>query len=106
MFRKFVMIALGIAMIERIEIAQAQETPEIGRFQIAIPIDNSVTAILIDTITGRSWILSGNKALSWTDLNYGKVKGGHMALTPPSCTQDNPTCYFEMPKSKQTEGTP
>jgi hypothetical protein len=103
MLAKSGIVAFGIALTATAQVAHAQGQAEIGRFQIVIPINSDATAILLDTVTGRSWILSGNKARGWADLNYGKVKDGHLVLMPAPCTQDNPTCYFEMPKSKQAE---
>jgi hypothetical protein len=94
-----VLIALALAMAAVGRSADAQESrAEIGRFQVVIPIYGDATAILVDTVTGRSWILSGKKSRTWSDLNYGEARGGHPMLTPAPCTRDNPTCYFETPK--------
>jgi hypothetical protein len=99
MVPKFVLIAFALAMAAVGRSAQAQEShPEIGRFQVVIPIYGDATAILVDTVTGRSWILNGKKSRTWSDLSYGEAKGGHPMLTPAPCTQDNPTCYFDRPK--------
>src|SRR5215470_4312731 len=104
MFAKLALVALGLALAIPARIVQAQDRPEIGRFQVVIPINGEAAAILVDTITGRSWILSGKKDRRWSELNFGEMKGGHPMLTPPPCTQDNPTCFFEAPKAKPAEG--
>ena len=102
-------IALGIAGVSISHMADAEERPpiEIGRYQVVVLYNSDQIALLLDTVTGRSWILSGKKARAWPDLNYGEAEGKHLALTPPPCTQDNPTCYFSGPNSgqKPTEGT-
>jgi len=103
MGRKFALLSLALATAMPWQVA-AQERPEIGRFQAVIPIYGDATALLIDTVTGRTWILSGKKSRTWSDLNYGEVRGGHPLLTPAPCTHDNPTCYFETPKPKASEG--
>jgi hypothetical protein len=91
-------IALGIAMVLTSRIVDAEERPaaEIGRYQVVVLYTSDASALLIDTVTGRSWILGGKKARAWSDLNYGKMEGDHMALTPAPCTQDNPSCYFPL----------
>lgn len=104
MCRRLALVSLAFAMATPWHVADAQEHPEIGRFQIVIPIYGDAAAVLIDTVTGRSWILSGKKSRTWSDLNYGEATGGHPMLTPPPCTQDNPTCYFEVSKPKPTNG--
>ena len=96
-------IAFGVLAGFASDAVNAQERPqvEIGRYQVVVLYNSDAAALLIDTVTGRSWVLGNKKDRSWTDLNYGKVTDGHLVLTPPPCTQDNPTCYFEMPAAKE-----
>ncbi len=95
-------IAWGVAVASASHIARAQGQVEVGRYQLAIPINSDSTALLIDTVTGRSWVLSGRNDRRWHDLNFGEVKDGHMVLTPPPCTQSNPTCYFALPQDAES----
>ncbi|HUL09217.1 MAG TPA: hypothetical protein VLV76_23000 [Candidatus Acidoferrum sp.] len=104
MHRNLALVSFALVAAIASQAAIAQERPEIGRFQVVIPIYGDATALLIDTVTGRSWILSGKKSRTWSDLNYGEAKGGHVMLTPAPCTKDNPTCYFEMPKPETAAG--
>jgi len=104
MVDKFALISLGLVLAIPAQSVLAQERPEIGRFQVVIPIYGDATAILVDTVTGQSWILSGRKDRRWSELNFGEAEGGHPMLTPPPCTQDNPTCFFDVPKVKAAEG--
>jgi hypothetical protein len=90
--------ALAIAAAAASQSVHAQGQVEIGRYQIAIPINSDSTALLIDTVTGRSWALGSKSDRRWHDLNFGEVKNGHLMLTPQPCTEDNPTCYFSVPK--------
>jgi hypothetical protein len=87
------------------QIARAQAQPEIGRYQLAIPSNKDYTALLIDTVTGRSWILGIRNDRRWHDLNFGEVQNGHLMLMPAPCTQDNPTCYFALPPAKESSST-
>ena len=89
-------IALGIAVVSISHMADAEERPpiEIGRYQVIVLYNSDASALLVDTVTGRSWVLSGKNARMWSDLNYGKMEGDHLVLTPPPCTQENPSCYF------------
>jgi len=108
MLRKLaISLGLGIALASHVVEAQERPQIEIGRYQVVVLYNSDQIALLLDTVTGRSWILSGKKARAWPDLNYGEAEGKHLALTPPPCTQDNPTCYFSGPNSgqKPTEGT-
>jgi len=101
-----IVLGLGIVLAPMSHAVEAQERPqiEIGRYQVVVLYNSDQTALLVDTVTGRSWILSGKKARTWSDLNYGQAEGNHLALTPPPCTQDNPTCYFGLNGAeKQTE---
>src|SRR5262245_36614677 len=94
-------IALGIAAASPVG-ARGGEV-EIGRFQVVLVNDRAGnSAVLIDTVTGRSWILSGKGDRRWSDLNFGGIENGHLYLTPPGCTYSNPTCYFPMPEDKTT----
>lgn len=104
MLRKIaIVIGLGIALAPSWRVVEAQERPqiEIGRYQVVVLYNSDQTALLLDTVTGRSWMLSGKKARAWSDLNYGPADGNHLALTPPPCTQDNPTCYFSSPNGAE-----
>ena len=92
---------LAIAAATTSQTVHAQGQVEIGRYQIAIPINSDSTALLIDTVTGRSWALGSKSDRRWHDLNFGEVKNGHLMLTPQPCTEDNPTCYFAMPKGSE-----
>jgi hypothetical protein len=89
-------IALGVLGLPMSGIVAAEDRPqiEIGRYQVIVLYNADASALLIDTVTGRTWVLSGKKARTWSDLNYGKMEGDRLALTPPPCTQDNPSCYF------------
>ena len=102
MVLKFAMaIALGMAAASSAG-ARAAEV-EIGRFQVVLVNDKAGnSAVLIDTVTGRSWILSGKGDRRWSDLNFGGIENGHLYLTPPGCTYSNATCYFPMPEEKKT----
>ena len=96
-------IAFSILAGSASDAVNAQERPqvEIGRYQAVVLYNSEAAALLVDTVTGRTWVLSGKKAKSWTDLNYGKVGDGHLKLMPSPCIQDNPTCYFEIPTAKK-----
>ena len=96
-------IALGIAAAASSQGALAEGQVEIGRFQVVLVNDKAGnSAVLIDTVTGRSWILSGKGDRRWADLNFGGIENGHLYLTPPGCTYSNPTCYFPLPENKKT----
>ena len=106
--RTTIAISFGILAGSASDAVNAQERPqvEIGRYQAVVLYNSDASALLVDTVTGRTWVLSGKKAQSWTDLNYGKVSDGHLVLMPPPCTQDNPTCYFEIPAAKDSGDAP
>jgi len=99
-----IVVASGVLAGSASDVANAQERPqvEIGRYQVVVLYNSDAAALLIDTVTGRSWVLGSKKERSWTDLNYGKMTDGHLVLMPPPCTQDNPTCYFEIPAAKKS----
>jgi hypothetical protein len=88
-------------------IPHARAQAEIGRYQVVVINDRAGhLAVLIDSVTGRSWILNAGSDRRWSDLNFGEMKGGRPMLLPAPCTQDNPSCYFPSPKSGAgTSGT-
>jgi len=91
-------IATLLAVTSHIGHAWAQA--EIGRYQVVLINDKAGhLAVLVDSVTGRSWILNANNDRRWSDLSYGEMQGGHLMLLPAPCTQDNPSCYFPPPKS-------
>jgi hypothetical protein len=92
--------ALAIALAATSGVAAAQAQAEIGRYQVVVINDKAGhLAVLVDSVTGRSWILNARNDRRWSDLNYGEMQGGRLMLVPAPCTQDNPTCYFSSPKS-------
>jgi hypothetical protein len=92
--------AMGIALLATPQDAEADGQVEIGRYQILIN-ERGGTAILLDSVTGRSWILSSPKDRKWSDLDFGQTKDGHPILTPLLCTEKNPSCYFPAQESAQ-----
>lgn len=107
--------ALAVVLAATSGIAAAQAQVEIGRYQVVLVNDKvGHLAVLVDTVTGRSWILNASNDRRWSDLNYGEMPGGRLMLVPAPCTQDNPSCYFPLPKhdsetptaQKSPEGAP
>ena len=85
--------AMSLALLAMPPAARAEGSVEIGRYQILVNERGGV-AILLDSVTGRSWILGSPKDRKWSDLDFGKTKDGHPILTPLLCTEQNPSCYF------------
>lgn len=96
--RIVVAAAMGIALLAMPQEAKADGQAEIGRYQILIN-ERGGTAILLDSVTGRSWILGSPRDRKWSDLNFGETKDGHPILTPRLCTEKNPSCYFPVQES-------
>jgi len=93
--------ALAIALTATSYVAHAGAQVEIGRYQVVMINDRAGhLAVLIDTVTGRSWILNASNDRRWSELNYGEMKGGHLLLMPAPCAQDNPSCFFGSSKSE------
>jgi hypothetical protein len=96
-------IALGIAMVPTSRIVDAEERPaaEIGRYQVVVLYTSDASALLIDTVTGRSWVLGGKKAArAWSDLNFGRLEGDHMALTPAPCTRQSELLFGDQSEAR------
>lgn len=98
--RLLLMAALATLPAAPSYIAQAHAQAEIGRYQVVL-INDKVghLAVLIDSVTGRSWILNASNDRRWSDLSFGEMQDGHLMLLPAQCTQENPSCYFPSPKS-------
>src|SRR4029450_11283184 len=91
--------ALAVALAATSGSAAAQARVEIGRYQVVLINDKAGhLAVLVDTVTGRSWILNASSDRRWSRLNYGEMPGGLLMLEPAPCTQENPSCYFPLPK--------
>jgi len=93
-------VAMSLALSAMPPAARAEGAGEIGRYQISVNERGGV-AILLDSVTGRSWILSSPKDRKWNDLNFGQTKDGHPILTPLLCTEKNPSCYFPAQEGAQ-----
>src|SRR6185312_6924482 len=71
--------ALAVALAATSGIAAAQAEVEIGRYQVVLINDKAGhLAVVVDTVTGRSWILNASNDRRWSDLNYGEMPGGRL----------------------------
>ena len=59
-------VALAVAVAATSGIAAAQAQVEIGRYQVVLINDKAGhLAVLVDTVTGRSWILNASNDRFW-----------------------------------------
>ena len=83
-------LALGpLAMLLSATASAHSEETQVGRYQmVAVPASQSQTfpeTLLLDTVTGRSWILyhETGQSIEWLPLRFSGGKDRPPTLSPP-----------------------
>jgi hypothetical protein len=82
-------VAVSLAMLLAATAGARSEEPRAGRYQmVAVPASQAQTfpeALLLDTVTGQSWMLyhETGRAIEWIPLPFASGKDRSTFLPPP-----------------------